>query len=213
MGYKKWIGFFLLIMLIICCVTVWTLHSTSKLHSFACDRMQMHFTSDCQVLCALVSTSTQGQLAHSTLNAIIQSTAYNLPSSVWVHKFSTSRQIIKPQGQWACLILDIRSVCQWHFTFTQIEMIKSDSQSNYCSCSHAILVMSYSSHLFCCIIASSFPLVSNLRSKYQPFSHLYISFSCWLSRVVYFSLAAAARLWCGLTIWLVPLLDLITLAS
>lgn len=200
-------------MLIICCVTVWNLHSTSKLHSFACDRMQMHFTSDCQVLCALLSTSTQGQLAHSTLKAIIQSTAYNLPSSVWVHKFSTSRQIIKPQGQWACLILDNTSVCQWHFTFTQIKMIKSDSQSNYCSCSHAVLRTSYSSHLFCRIIASSFPLVSILRSKYHPFSHLYISFSCWLSRVVYFSLAAAARLWCGLTMWLVPLLDLITLAS
>lgn len=94
-----------------------------------------------------------------------------------------------------------------HFAFTQIKTITPDSLSNCCFDRHAILLAPCSFQLFCLIFSSILCL------KYHPFPHLYISFSCRLSRVVYFSLAAAVRLWCGLTMWLVPLLDLITLAS
>lgn len=120
---------------------------------------------------------------HRSIGSFYSKSNYTVHSVQFTifHKFSISRQIIKPQGQWACLILDTISVCQWHFSFTQIKMIKSYSQSNCCFCRHAILLVSCSSHLFCRIIASSFPPVSISCLKYHPFSHLYISFSCWLS--------------------------------
>lgn len=142
------------------------------------------------------------------------------PSEKWAHKLSVSRQIIKPQGRRAGFMLDTISICQWPFICTRM---KTDRDSLFTA---TFQVMQFTSWVkltllppllphYCLI--SPYHSVSVLCLKHHPsFSSSahrgLISLSRFAQRAR-FALAVAGRLWCGLTMWLVPLLNLIILAS
>lgn len=169
------------------------------------------------LFCALLRQNT-GQLERSTLKAILCFIPRNKPSEKWAHKLSVSRQIIKPQGQRACFILDTISVCQWPFICTQL---KTDRDLQLTA---TFQVMQFTWWVKLTLLPPLLPhyclifpyhSVSVLCLKHRPFPRLLISFSS-LSRFsqrARFALAVSGRLWCGLTMWLVPLLNLIILAS
>lgn len=168
------------------------------------------------LLRALLRQNT-GQLERSTLKAILY-VSCNKPSEKWARKLSVSRQIIKPQGQRAGFILDTISVCQWPFICAQM---KTDRDLQLTA---TFQVMQFTWWVKQTLLSPLLPhyclifpyhSVSVLCLKHHPFPRLLISFSS-LSRFsqrARFALAVAGRLWCGLTMWLVPLLNLIILAS
>lgn len=143
----------------------------------------------------------------------------NKPPEEWAHKLSVSRQIIKPQGQRAGLILDTVSICQWPFIRTQMKTertfaVNCHFPGHEVHREEAKLTLSP-------LFASLLPHLSVLCLKHHT-SHFCSGAHPPLDvhRGFRFAQAAAAaavtvvvRLWCGLTMWLVPLRNLIILTS